>query len=506
MRRFRVGLDATFGYAREVVEAGSFLVLTPVMASWLGAEGFGLWSLAWATMALLGLLELGLQQAVVKFVAQSTASAAEAREVTATLFWTHLGLAGIGLALTGAVAATASGTLSVPGDRTQEFEALLLLLGARVSLGIPAGCLHGVLSGLARQRWSHLVRAGEALLYLALVLLLARGEPDLARIGVASLGTSLTTLPILVALVMRTGEVSLSPTFVRTARIPEMVRFGGHFLVIQVAMLLYARADAILIQAFLPVAAVGAYAVAARIAEKAGAFCRQLTNALTPALAHRAAASPDELVELVVEQARRSMWIATPLLFGLCALAAPLVVGWMGPEFDAGAAPLAILSLAVWCAVLHAPSANLLAMTGHERFVSRVFVGGQVLNIALTVLLLPTLGLIGAAAATLISTLACDIGLVQRRVAAVHGLPVRRYYASVLGASLPAAVALGVTALPVGDWMTQVGPSLPAVALAEVVLAGVFALILRATLSLRRALANTAATSASASLSTAPSR
>ena len=56
------------GYVRQVVDTGSFLVITPLLIESLGAESFGLWSLVWAIVSLLMLLDLGVGPAVMRIL------------------------------------------------------------------------------------------------------------------------------------------------------------------------------------------------------------------------------------------------------------------------------------------------------------------------------------------------------------------------------------------------------------------------------------------------------
>src|SRR5207247_10738470 len=86
------------------------------------------------------------------------------------------------------------------------------------------------------------------------------------------------------------------------------------------------------------------------------------------------------------------------LLFVAC----PLVLYAYGPAFAAGYPVLLILSIVqVAGAMMGGLAGYLLTMTGHEWQVSRVIVGSALLNLALTIVLTPLLGIVGAALATL---------------------------------------------------------------------------------------------------------
>jgi O-antigen/teichoic acid export membrane protein len=78
-----------------------------------------------------------------------------------------------------------------------------------------------------------------------------------------------------------------------------------------------------------------------------------------------------------------------------------MILHWYGAEFSRGYAPLAILSVG---ALLTVPVGSLtgflLTMTGHERQAAIVVCGTALLNLLLTLILTPTLGIAGTALAT----------------------------------------------------------------------------------------------------------
>src|SRR5207247_298858 len=77
-----------------------------------------------------------------------------------------------------------------------------------------------------------------------------------------------------------------------------------------------------------------------------------------------------------------------------------------GPAFADGYPVLAVLSAGAGVgATLGIISGFLLTMTGHEQAASRMVVGTAVLNLALTFVLTPTFGIVGAAVATVVAGL-----------------------------------------------------------------------------------------------------
>lgn len=76
------------------------------------------------------------------------------------------------------------------------------------------------------------------------------------------------------------------------------------------------------------------------------------------------------------------------------------ILSLFGPEFVAAYWALVILVIGQLVNALAGPSGFLMTMTGHERTAAKIILGGVILNIVLSVALIPPFGLVGAAIAT----------------------------------------------------------------------------------------------------------
>lgn len=115
---------------------------------------------------------------------------------------------------------------------------------------------------------------------------------------------------------------------------------------------------------------------------------------------------------------------------------APLIIvpGWVlsifGPSFAAGASALAIFAVGHFLRVVLAPSGYLLMMTGYEKLLRNTVVACGALNVALSAILIPLYGMVGAAASTtftfaLMGTIAT---VLVRRKLSILALPLPRWF------------------------------------------------------------------------------
>jgi O-antigen/teichoic acid export membrane protein len=223
----------------------------------------------------------------------------------------------------------------------------------------------------------------------------------------------------------------------------EISSFSVSLFLVQVSGFIYTRVDALVIQQFLPLAVVAYYSVASRMATEASGLCRQLTNALTPLVAELQGLGDRERIRITFERGSKlSLAFAAPLLVGLFWFAGDVLAVWMGEEYRSAGTACRILLAAMLCSVLHANAANILSMTGHQKFLAYAFMGGQVANLAMTLAFVVPLGINGVALATLLSTLVVDIMIVQPKAGLIYGFNFISYYRVAAWPSLVASVPM----------------------------------------------------------------
>ena len=299
---------------------------------------------------------------------------------------------------------------------------------------------------------SNKLRMIESVSYTTFVLLALLWFPTLETMACLSLLSNLgINVYAMVTCLYRMEGVAVSKCFFSREMVKEIFSFSLYHFMIQVSGLIYMKVDTLIIQAFLTLADVSLYTVASRISEKAATFCRQLVNALTPMIAELQGAGDESNIRVIwVKGSKLSVAMAVPLLVGLVWFTEDLLVVWMGEEFRNAALPCRILILTMLSSVIHANSASVLSMTGHQKFLAFSFFGGQMFNLALTIVFIRIWGLKGVAYATLIANLLVDVLFVQRRASSVYSVSLIRFYGKSVCPSLPAcALMLG------GIWLSE---------------------------------------------------
>lgn len=250
----------------------------------------------------------------------------------------------------------------------------------------------------------------------------------------------------------RAELVSLQLRGLHASELRRMVRRGVPLLGATVLALVFHRMDILMLGKMVTPQEVGLYAAAVRVVDVVVLLPRVLATAVYPALRKRTDVSLPSAVELVSQATRVSLVLCS--VVGLVVwLMAPLALRLMGDvEFLPATDALRILS---WGIVLQGGAhmvARLLLALEAERDFALVAGASLLLNLVLNLVLIPRLGIDGAALATLASyglNLALYFFAVARR-----GCSIPLHHA-VLG-PIGAGVAAAATAQQLGGaswWM-----------------------------------------------------
>lgn len=443
-----VMLNALSGYGGNLVDIALFLFLLPFIIDTVGTENFGLWSLVWAVVSVLAMMDLGFSQSVVKFVADARGRDDDDRQrtVVCTLFWVFFAQMLAIFVLLSLSFAFFGDLFEVPSHKVGIARQVLLIVGGGFAVGVPFGMFRSVLTGHQRQWIPNVYKIGATITYSALVFILLRVSDSLLTLALLNL---IVTMGPLVATTFHAKAsipfLSLSPRHFDRGILREVWSHSFYFMLINVAALIYTRVDTFIIQAALDLTAVAFYSLAMRVSDQVQNLCLHVARTLTPVVAQLHGAREEERLRRVwLKGTKIAVALAAPLVVGCAALAHPLVVHWTSEEFIPSVPVLQFLLAAVLINVVHSNSHILLSMRGRQRYLALVLLGSQVANAALSILLVSEYGILGVAAATLVTTVPFQVVLVQLRLKRLYSLSLVLFYRkTVLPSVLPLAVMLG---------------------------------------------------------------
>lgn len=399
-KRLAAGAAWTFlekGYV-VLIGLGTNVLLTRT----LGAELFGAWAFAivW-TQVLVFPAVLGMDRMVLREVAKGHERGRWGR-VRGLLRFAHsaTAAASIFIAVAGAllVGVFAAGSETVDGPMRDAFRVAMVIVPVHAFMRLRQVIVHG--SGRVA-----LAQAGDMVAMPTLFLAASAGvillAPQLFDTTFALLLRAAATAAALGWMLVLSRRMLPREAF--TAR-PRMharlwLRQGLPMMGVALLQVLNQRVDILLVGSLLGSYDAGIYAVANRGAMLLLNLSFAVNAAVIPTIsALHARRDPGRMERLLTRAARLSTLAALPF-----ALAMVLFGEWFlllfGPEFVAGLRPLIILSLGQVLVVAFGPVSSLLMMTAYEGEAALGAALGVGTNIGLNLLLIPALGLTGAAVA-----------------------------------------------------------------------------------------------------------
>jgi len=473
-----VAKNTAYNFFTQVfVIAVSFLSF-PILVRKLSADGFGLLSLIWIVVGYFSLLDLGVSRAITKYVAE--ALAAGDRPLIRRICWTSLSLSAIvgavvGLALLAAIGPVISGVFHIPAAMAGEAYASLVIAAFGIPLMLANGMIRGIQS--AYQRFD-MVNAFQAVMGLAQWL----GSVAIVLMGGGVFHVVLLT--VVIRVVAAAAGVwllrSLDEGIFTGIRLwdghlaKRLLSFGGWVSVSQVVSPLFIYLDRLMIGSFLALTAVAYYTVPQETVMRMLVLPLSLTTALYPVFSGGTVSPGGQLTSgaLYTRSVLYIALIALPLTAVLVLVAPEVLTLWMGKEFSA-ASSLSLRILACgFCisSVAQVPFTALHAF-GRPDLTAKYHAAELPLMVALNLLLIPVLGIAGAALASLVRVTLDAILLFRgvRRHIAFPGIPGRAAFWTSRGTALMVLLTLLIAAaLAVGSSVVRVSAAalfLPAYAL-----------------------------------------
>ena len=439
--------NAAANYFRQIVMVGTFIFLTAYIKNSLGKELFGLWALLQTVVAFFRLADLGFGVSVVKFVADARGreDPERLRSVTATLFWVYMALGAAVVVIALGLAPFLKQLLNLPEKYAHPAMIAFLLLAFRWALEMPLDMYRRLMTGFQLQRWGSLIRSVSTVLYAVFTWRVLKASPSIISLAWVFFGTYTFTniVTMVVALVSLKG-ISLSPRKAQWSLVHEMWGLARYLFVVQIAMMLATRVDALISNWWFGLTAVGFYIVASRTAEQASGFCGQFASAISPVYAELKGSEDEERIRLALRRGSTlAVGLSTPLLMGLCWFARPLMLAWMGPDYARhSAVPLQILLGTAMLGIMNANFSNVLTMTGYQRFLAKVVIVAEVANLSLTLFFVTCtdMRLAGVALATLISFLICGLGVMGYKAGKLYHFSPLDYLQAVVRPALIGAI------------------------------------------------------------------
>ena len=392
---------ALVAFAIRVASAFLAYLSQIIMARLLGTYDYGIYVVVWVWLLILGALtSLGFGTSVLRYIPEFIATERQDM-LRGMLFGSRVFgvLASTLLALAGVAGAWAF------GDFIGEHYLVPIYLAA---ICLPMMTLIEVQDGIARAYdWIDLALAPPYLVRPLMILVFLGGAAYFAEASVTTamiasiLATWATAVGQLVLLERRLG--SKVPAGPRTITAMPWIMASLPMFLIEGFFVLLTNTDVIVAGWYLPPEDIAVYFAVV----KTLALVHFVYFAVRAASAHKfsqyhAAGDRARLEDFIQDSVRWTFWPSFAVSVAML-LGGRLFLMLFGPEFVDGYPLVFVLVLGVLARASVGPAEALLTMSGQQRLCATIYAMTFALNFALNVLLIPMIGLMGAAIATTIA-------------------------------------------------------------------------------------------------------
>ncbi len=377
-----------------------------VLARWLGGFQFGIYVYAWTWVMLLGgMVDLGLGSAAQRFIPEYAE-----RKQFALLRGFLRGSRWLACLIATAIAAAAAGLVAVLSPPIAAADVVPLFIACAA---LPVCGLLQVQSGIARSYgWVNLALSPAYVLRQGLLLAL------LAFALVVGLEMNAVTATLTAA--AAAWAVSIGQSIVLDRRLATKVESGPRayalrswlataapIFVVEAFYLLLTYSDVIVLQQFRPPDEVGIYYAAA----KTMALVAFIYFSVAQTLAHKfaeyhVAGDRRRLADFLAVAVRMTFWPSLGSILLLLAFGKPLLE-MFGRDFVSGYYLMFIIAIGLLARASVGPAERVLNMLGERRACALIYASAFAINLVLCFVLIPRLGIAGAAAAGAIA-LVCE--------------------------------------------------------------------------------------------------
>lgn len=381
----------------RIISAAIAFVSQVLLARWMGSFEYGIFVLVWITMVIAGNLScLGFHTTVIRYIPEYR-EAGKFAELRGLLLTSRL----FAFSISAAIALAGALSVRLLSGSVESYYVIPFYIGM---LCLPMIALSDVLQGIARANsWALAALAPTYLIRPVLILAI--------MVGVMLTGMTPTAKIAILSAVAATYLTTIWQFLYVTANAEKRVPGGGlsvHFrewfmvsipiFLVESFFFLLTNADVLMVGYFKDPHQVAVYYATV----KTLALIHFVYFAVKAGVAQRYAQFANDPARLAAFARETVSWTFWPSLGMACVIliTGKFLLALFGPEFTGGYPLLFVLAAGVVARACVGPAESVLTMSGNQNACAAAYAATLALNVTLNFILIPVLGLWGAAIAT----------------------------------------------------------------------------------------------------------
>jgi O-antigen/teichoic acid export membrane protein len=450
LRVRHIARNVLFNWLGTIANMAVGFFLSPFILHRLGDVAFGVFVLANSVVAYLGLLDLGMQSSVLRFVSKGHTRGDHegASDAISAALWVRLQVSALALLLSAGIAVVFPHVFKVPADLANDARKAILIIGVITAISMSVGVVGGVISALNRYDLQNYVNLLQTAIRVVGVVFVLRTGHGIVGIALSELVATVAGNLLLVWIARRLyPELRIQLKKPKRETLRQIWSYSFYAFLTTIAVQLVYQTDNLVVGAFVSASAVTFFAIANNLCRYATQMVSSMGGTFVPAAStYEAAGDTASLLMLYKNGTRATLMISLPILITFIVRGPSFIGLWMGPEYAHNSGiVLIILSIALFFSYANRTAGAIAFGVEKHKTTALWSIGEGVANLALSILLVHWYGIYGVAIGTMVPSLVVQVILWPRYISKLVGLSsfevIAQIWAPMLLASIPFAAA-----------------------------------------------------------------
>ena len=408
--RLQMARNTVFSMFSYLLSMAVALFLTPMVLRAIGPSGYGAWLLVIQVTGYAGLLDLGLQPAIAKSVAEAQGSGAygNVRKVIGTALVFNACLAAVVLLLYILLSRPLLAYFHLNPAQVEEAQTALRWVALGLVFNFPASMFTAILKGAISFDQVAMVQIAMNLVRALGTVVAVRMGHGIVGLAQASFAANVTALLLAMLFALRwQSRLPWLPIAWAWSELLGLLKYSTAALLAQGGWFLAYATDSIVIGLMLTAADIAYFGLPISVFAVVIGLTSSLAVNFLP-LASRLNAKGDmaSMRRSFMLAVRYSLFLSVPMMLVIIFFGPVLLAAWLGRDFALHATPvLRILACSYLCIISAGPAVQSALGLGMQATVARMNITEGMVNVALSLALARPLGIAGVALGTLIPTL-----------------------------------------------------------------------------------------------------
>lgn len=397
--------NVSFNWIAMAVGLVLGFIQAPIVVRGLGNTWYGIWVLVNQLTAYTWLFDLGVREAVVRYVSrhQARKEFEEINEIVSTAIYLYLLISALTILVVFCVVALLPHLFKIDEAVVPIARAALFLTGLTIAINWFFNAYVGILMGLQRFDVFQKISLGMSFVGFAAIVTVVKAGYGIVALALVGLCGSLVSNAFVYWQCRKLlPEFRLLRLTRERMRFGPLLNYGKYVLLNNVGAKILYGADAIIIGIFLPVAAITFFAIAANLINMMRNLVSSVTWVLNPLFSELESGNDMDAVRSILAKATKfSFLVGLPVCIVYLFMGRTFISLWMGLEYGEGSFPvLAVLAIASILGLVHFVMNSVLFGLSRHNIIAWLRVGEAALKIGLCVLFIRMWGIVGVALGT----------------------------------------------------------------------------------------------------------